>query len=1001
MVFENKKAVSTDGFLLKIGQTLIGISIVLGAASCGGGGGGNSAANNLNNQSLVDTDTQNSEFNQDDTQADNIESDHTHIEHRSRTIDYREGFFTLDSLPDGDFKTRALQLPILVQQVLIEELQSLELTAKAYEHLHVMHDGKLVFFDQVSFLLGDAEQSTANSPDSSKALSQQSSSGGHDGHSHAAKTATKTATNYQQADVFNLSSKPGANRTIFLDFDGHVIEFTEWNNPANFSFFWIPQPRYDALPYSTDDDYDNFSQQELAEIVEIWQQIAEDFSAFNVNVTTREPNSFNRHTGRVLFTDNRDANDLKMPNRGPFAIAGIAFYDVFGDSDYHTRRSPAFVYSNVIRGSSGNSSYTAHNGFAGSHEMGHNLGLLHHGRKNADEEYYAGHGSGNVSWAPIMGNGKRQVTQWSNGEYADANKSQDDLRIIQNELGLKTDDHTDGLDGAMRLSTEGDVIRTVPLENNIQNAERPNFGQINLNSDRSPDVDVFEFDMGSGQLDIKISPNWQGIAAQANNDQLRSANLHVYAELWNADGNVIASATENNDTFAHLTNTLPSGRYYLAISGGSSLNYSAYASQGQYYIHGTRPEAVADLSVNITLLNDNRLADDTYTLAYHVNNDGPDFAGDVDIQLLPQADATQITFETNAMDSFSTVDQQWSVHQLCSGCQSELLITYRTANKLQSDSYALEIVSSTSADSDSSPNNQALQEDDYAAYTLPASAQADVSVDIATISDSRQQNGRYRIEYRISNDGPDAALDTELRFVGNERVSQQSVSAQSGQVSNDRWSIPLLNSGSTASLVVEYFEAMPTKLNLPHSLEVISSNTFDPDSQPNNGLHIHEDDVAYHELDSTIPKVIDLQLTSQMVTEIVGGQVVINIEYTLVNRGDFAAKAIRAELTRHADLVIASVHTSANSNTNLFGRKVMYWNIPELSPNETATYSFTGTQPPIFVPHDPLGRYTIYSYARMSVFEAFEEDGDSVPNENSHLNDASIYNTWSTWPGRQ
>ena len=59
-----------------------------------------------------------------------------------------------------------------------------------------------------------------------------------------------------------------------------------------------------------------------------------------------------------------------------------------------------------------------------SHEVGHTLGLAHDGTSTTG--YYGGQGS----WAPIMGVGYgKPITQWSRGEYTDANNLQDGGKV--------------------------------------------------------------------------------------------------------------------------------------------------------------------------------------------------------------------------------------------------------------------------------------------------------------------------------------------------------------------------------------------------------------------------------------------------------------------------------------------------------------------------------------------------------------------------------------------
>ncbi|WP_169314586.1 zinc-dependent metalloprotease family protein [Thiothrix nivea] len=167
-------------------------------------------------------------------------------------------------------------------------------------------------------------------------------------------------------------------------------------------------------------------------IAEIWRRISEDYAPFDVDVTTEAPASFGPTVGRILITRDSDASGQPMPAQG---AGGVAYVNVWGISNYHSYYSPALVYYNNLGG--GRPDYVSE---AASHEMGHNMGLSHDGTSTAS--YYGGHGSGFTSWGPIMGTGyNRNVSQWSKGEYADANQQQDDVAIIASKVNLQTDDH--------------------------------------------------------------------------------------------------------------------------------------------------------------------------------------------------------------------------------------------------------------------------------------------------------------------------------------------------------------------------------------------------------------------------------------------------------------------------------------------------------------------------------------------------------------------------------
>lgn len=84
------------------------------------------------------------------------------------------------------------------------------------------------------------------------------------------------------AQAFSLSSRPGATKKIFLDFDGHVTTGSRWNTASGLAA--ITTPCYDK-----DGSPSTWSAAELNDIVWIWRAVSEDFSMFDVDVTTADP----------------------------------------------------------------------------------------------------------------------------------------------------------------------------------------------------------------------------------------------------------------------------------------------------------------------------------------------------------------------------------------------------------------------------------------------------------------------------------------------------------------------------------------------------------------------------------------------------------------------------------------------------------------------------------------------------------------------------------------
>lgn len=355
-------------------------------------------------------------------------------------------------------------------------------------------------------------------------------------------------------------SRPGCANVIYLDFDGAIVEGTGWNSGAGRA------ASYDCLPFDTDGDPTHFSDAEQIAMVQIWERVAEDYAPFEVDVTTEAPAAFTATTAHALITRPRDRNDIALPSP---SAGGVAYVDVFGEPDYSHYR-PAFVYYSNL---SSRADYVAE---AVSHEVGHNLGLSHDGLADGRATYYAGHGSGETSWAPIMGSAyNRHVTQWSKGGYTNANNPEDDLAILDSKLARRADDAGNTPATALAL---GDGTAQVSIGSVLET---------------TTDADAFSFLAANGSLGITLTP--YRAAAQTN-----GGNADLTLELLDADGNVLATAAPAGLTSASLNTTLTAaGRYCVRVTTGgtgdplasSPTGYAAYGALGQLTIAITRVPA--------------------------------------------------------------------------------------------------------------------------------------------------------------------------------------------------------------------------------------------------------------------------------------------------------------------------------------------------------------------------------------------------------------------------
>ena len=356
---------------------------------------------------------------------------------------------------------------------------------------------------------------------------------------------------YPTSQTFELHSRPGADRTIFLDFDGTTSIGSRWHTDATA-----------VAPFSLDDD-PAFSAREHTVAQQVWLRVAEDFAPFDVDVTTEDPGraALARHgtDDRVFGTRVQITSDVPVQADlcSSRYCTGVAFVGVFDEPGDHEELQPAWVFTAY---------YNDASTIAGtvSHEVGHTLGLDHDDKAGDDVTgYYPGH----ANWTPIMGSGPGPVSQWSDGAFEGSRNTQDDLALM-------VDGDPDTREGGLSLvpdeagGTIASAASFVPISGGLITHRR--------------DVDVYALGTCSGEVTVRAAP------ARV------SPNLDIELQVRDASGTVLGrddppSTTGDGVTADGMGATVrveAEGELYARVdgvgTGEPTTAYDDYGSLGRY-----------------------------------------------------------------------------------------------------------------------------------------------------------------------------------------------------------------------------------------------------------------------------------------------------------------------------------------------------------------------------------------------------------------------------------
>ena len=379
---------------------------------------------------------------------------------------------------------------------------------------------------------------------------------------------------FPASETFELHSRPGSQRTIFLDFDGYTL-----GSNASWVSSGLVAKSYDGFALAGSN---NFTASELDYIQTVWRIVSEKYAALDVDVTTEQPSddALNRSSAgdltfgtRVVITNDMSARGTACTATSSGGCVGIAYVNVFGAlnevGSFANFYEPAWVFARFTSSSSvrsaGSTAETA------AHEIGHTLGLAHD-RISGGGSYYEGHDN----WHPIMGSSGRAIGQFTNGSsYSGESTTQvdpvsglpntDDFDVMQKAgAPLRADDVT----GTVTLSGDGPYSREGVIERvgdtDTYAIDRPCTGTFTASAQG----------IGMGQaVDLTLTVRNPSGDVVASDNPTSGANTSGTPDT---PLGVDASATVANAGTGRWTFTVGA----TGVDGSSG--YPAYGSRGEY-----------------------------------------------------------------------------------------------------------------------------------------------------------------------------------------------------------------------------------------------------------------------------------------------------------------------------------------------------------------------------------------------------------------------------------